>query len=397
MSKFTKDEQTEIVRWAMNLEATIQSEQAELSRLMRSRFHSAPAAPTRKVIDQRVKEIKPNYPEKPKVEVDFKEFLAKEAANSPGFFTNLFGTEPLKKGLTITGISIVVTFVLGSLAISGSGSDAGGLFTIFGWLVSFVGSLVSFFSFFGSIAYYLNKRKHWMEEVRRRKEIAVNDPGYLNARAEAERAAQEEMDRKARVLKNNQAVLDRKYEKDKKEYELTTLPTYEKEKELWEIEKEIKTSIIADDLASNQRLQKELYDSTKLISVNNRTLPKLIWLYEDMNSTEHDIERATDLLNADLQLAATQNVAQRVDDMNADLRYGFNRLYSELDRGFAQITEQLDLANCNLDDVRKDLRKTKHVASADLIMGSIQRHNSNKMLRSQNEEFLKLSKKFRNI
>ena len=378
MSKFTKDEQTEIVRWAMNLEATIQSEQAELSRLMRSRFHSAPAAPTRKVIDQRVKEIKPNYPEKPKVEVDFKEFLAKEAANSPGFFTNLFGTEPLKKGLTITGISIVVTFVLGSLAISGSGSDAGGLFTIFGWLVSFVGSLVSFFSFFGSIAYYLNKRKHWMEEVKRRKEIAVNDPGYLNARAEAERAAQEEMDRKARVLKNNQAVLDKKYEKDKKEYELTTLPTYEKEKELWEIEKEIKTSIIADDLASNQRLQKELYDSTKLISVNNRTLPKLIWLYEDMNSTEHDIERATDLLNA-------------------DLRYGFNRLYSELDRGFAQITEQLDLANCNLDDVRKDLRKTKHVASADLIMGSIQRHNSNKMLRSQNEEFLKLSKKFRNI
>ena len=371
MSKFTKDEQTEIVRWAMNLEATIQSEQAELSRLMRSRFHSAPAAPTRKVIDQRVKEIKPNYPEKPKVEVDFKEFLAKEAANSPGFFTNLFGTEPLKKGLTITGISIVVTFVLGSLAISGSGSDAGGLFTIFGWLVSFVGSLVSFFSFFGSIAYYLNKRKHWMEEVKRRKEIAVNDPGYLNARAEAERAAQEEMDRKARVLKNNQAVLDKKYEKDKKEYELTTLPTYEKEKELWEIEKEIKTSIIADDLASNQRLQKELYDSTKLISVNNRTLPKLIWLYEDMNSTEHDIERATDLLNADLQLAATQNVAQ--------------------------ITEQLDLANCNLDDVRKDLRKTKHVASADLIMGSIQRHNSNKMLRSQNEEFLKLSKKFRNI
>ena len=124
MSKFTKDEQTEIVRWAMNLEATIQSEQAELSRLMRSRFHSAPAAPTRKVIDQRVKEIKPNYPEKPKVEVDFKEFLAKEAANSPSFFTNLFGTEPLKKGLTITGISIVVTFVLGSLAISGSGSDA---------------------------------------------------------------------------------------------------------------------------------------------------------------------------------------------------------------------------------------------------------------------------------
>ncbi|MBQ1287428.1 MAG: hypothetical protein IIY22_02595 [Erysipelotrichaceae bacterium] len=397
MSKFTKDEQTEIVRWAMNLEAAIQSEQAELSRLMRSRFHSAPAAPTRKVIDQRVKEIKPNYPEKPKVEVDFKEFLAKEAANSPGFFTNLFGTEPLKKGLTITGISIVVTFVLGSLAISGSGSDAGGLFTIFGWLVSFVGSLVSFFSFFGSIAYYLNKRKHWMEEVKRRKMAAENDPGYLNARAEAERAAQEEMDRKARVLKNNQAVLDRKYEKDKKEYELTTLPTYEKEKELWEIEKEIKTSIIADDLASNQQLQKELYDSTKLISVNNRTLPKLIWLYEDMNSTEHDIERATDLLNADLQLAATQNVAQRVDDMNADLRYGFNRLYSELDRGFAQITEQLDLANCNLDDVRKDLRKTKHVASADLIMGSIQRHKSNKMLRSQNEEFLKLSKKFRNI
>lgn len=236
-----------------------------------------------------------------------------------------------------------------------------------------------------------------MEEVKRRKMAAENDPGYLNARAEAERAAQEEMDRKARVLKNNQAVLDRKYEKDKKEYELTTLPTYEKEKELWEIEKEIKTSIIADDLASNQQLQKELYDSTKLISVNNRTLPKLIWLYEDMNSTEHDIERATDLLNADLQLAATQNVAQRVDDMNADLRYGFNRLYSELDRGFAQITEQLDLANCNLDDVRKDLRKTKHVASADLIMGSIQRHKSNKMLRSQNEEFLKLSKKFRNI
>lgn len=397
MSKFTKDEQTEIVRWAMNLEATIQSEQAELSRLMRSRFHSAPAAPTRKVIDQKVKKINPKYPEKPKVEIDFKEFLAEENAKRPSVFTNLFGTEPLKKGLTITGISIIVTFVLGSLAISGSGSDAGGLFSIFGWLVSFVGSLVSFFSFFGSIAYYLNKRKHWMEEVKRRKMAAENDPGYLNARAEAERAAQEEMDRKARVLKNNQAVLDRKYEKDKKEYELTTLPTYEKEKELWEIEKEIKSSIIADDLASNQQLQKELYDSTKLISVNNRTLPKLIWLYEDMNSTEHDIERATDLLNADLQLAATQNVAQRVDDMNADLRYGFNRLYSELDRGFAQITEQLDLANCNLDDVRKDLRKTKHVASADLIMGSIQRHKSNKMLRSQNEEFLKLSKKFRNI
>ena len=216
MSKFTKDEQTEIVRWAMNLEATIQSEQAELSRLMRSRFHSAPAAPTRKVIDQRVKEIKPNYPEKPKVEVDFKEFLAKEAANSPGFFTNLFGTEPLKKGLTITGISIVVTFVLGSLAISGSGSDAGGLFTIFGWLVSFVGSLVSFFSFFGSIAYYLNKRKHWMEEVKRRKEIAVNDPGYLNARAEAERAAQEEMDRKARVLKTTRQFSTRNMRRTKK-------------------------------------------------------------------------------------------------------------------------------------------------------------------------------------
>ena len=105
-------------------------------------------------------------------------------------------------------------------------------------------------------------------------------------------------------------------------------------------------------------------------------------------------ERATDLLNADAQLAATQNISQKVDDMNADMRQGFNVMYAELDRGFSQLSEQVFEGNLLMEDVGREVAKTRNAVNAGTLIGALQRRKTNKQLTSMSEDFRQLSAKF---
>ena len=75
MSKSTKEEQTEIVRWALNFMVAIESEQKELDRLKKEKYPSPPSAPRRKVINQKVDPVKPDYSALPKINYSFSNYL----------------------------------------------------------------------------------------------------------------------------------------------------------------------------------------------------------------------------------------------------------------------------------------------------------------------------------
>ena len=161
MSKFTKEEQTEIVRWALNLEAAIESEQTELSRLRNEKFRSCPSAPERKIINQTVQHVKPKYPEAPKTNYSFTQYLEEDLKGNKSIFSKIYSSHPFVRGIilqVICGVlfSVFIACYLGNGAL-------GVIMKIF-FIPAILCGAVSGLMFPGAIVYWFMKKSDYKKK-----------------------------------------------------------------------------------------------------------------------------------------------------------------------------------------------------------------------------------------
>lgn len=224
--------------------------------------------------------------------------------------------------------------------------------------------------------------------------VLANSPQYLQAKADVEKEAKE---KQAAIINERQAKqeqLDLEYSKEKENYDTVLIPQYNDELALWTAQQQMKISIISDDLNSNRNTLAELYETTMLISKNNRSLDKLIWLYEDMSTSEHDIERATDLLNDQNLQDTMKKVGASVNKMQKDMNNGFAAVYSSIQQSNYILQEGNYIMQEGLYDISNQLTKTRRNLNLGFIASGIQNYNTNRHLKTTNKHFEELRKKF---
>lgn len=329
MSKFTQNEETEIVKSARDITATIEFEERELKRLKSERFKEPPKPPVRKILEK-AKKVEPEYPQKPKTTYKYSEY---------------FKGKVMKYSLPAR---ILRGIVLVLLALSG------------------IGYLIILVLFGFSYKNYIQKKKEMNNQL-------ANSKEYLQAVENAEKTAQKKQKELEEKIRLEQEKIDKEYATQKQQYESVILPQYNDALNLWNANQERKIAIIEEEIRLNKEALDELYANTKIVSLTYRALWILSWLYNDMSTSDHDIRYATELLDRDRQRLATQEagniVRKSVGQVEQTMKVGFNAVYNAIEDGNEL---QLDTIN-NLSKMRRNMNTGN-------VIGTVQRHNTNKML-----------------
>lgn len=329
MSKFTQNEETEIVKSARDITATIEYEEREVKRLKSESFSEPPEPPVRKILEK-AKKVEPEYPEKPKTTYKYSEY---------------FKEKVMKYSLPAR---ILRGIVLVLLALSG------------------IGYLIILVLFGFSYKNYIQKKKEMNNQL-------ANSKEYLQAVENAEKTAQKKQKELEEKIRLEQEKIDKEYATQKQQYESVILPQYNDALNLWNANQERKIAIIEEEIRLNKEALDELYANTKIVSLTYRALWILSWLYNDMSTSDHDIRYATELLDRDRQRLATQKagniVRKSVGQVEQTMKVGFNAVYNAIEDGNEL---QLDTIN-NLSKMRRNMNTGN-------VIGTVQRHNTNKML-----------------
>ena len=355
MSKYTREEQIQIVEWAMHLTATIESEKLQIENLNDSEFKAKPLPPSK----QKAQPIQPIYPTPQKTNYSFKNHLSND--------TSFIGKLLTKKGIIFVVIALVVGGIIGIILQALSAKVP---------ILGILGILISALCFLIIPAYVILAIVKYVEYLGKRGEFnkqLANTPEYLQARAEAERVA------KAQEAEN-QKRLDEQYENAMVKYN-STLEVYNNELAEFENKKNIELSILNQDLTENTQALRGLYESTKLIPTTTRELNELIWIYDDMSSSEHDFERALDMLIANKQLANTAAIMGQVREMT-------HVMY----QGFSEVLSGIDYSNYQLEDISNNLGKVRRDINLGNIAAISQRHKTNKNINITNAKLEEMMK-----
>lgn len=342
MSKFTQTEETMIVKNAMELTATIELEEKELKNLKLRTFRVSPKPPERKILAT-PNNIQPQYPPMPKTTYSYTDYLKE--------IIDIF-----KKYIFYAGIAVIVILILGGL-LTDPISIA--LILFFSPVLLFSVLIITYFS-------YYTKRKILNQELSK-------SPEYLHAVEKAKQDAERQKKELTEKTQQEQKKLDAEYEDKKRHYENVTIPKYNKELHDWTVIQEKKIAFLEEELQYNKEALSDLYNASKLISLTYRELWILKWLYEDMSTSDHDIRYATELLDRDRQRLATQEAgkytADAVKAIDNTMKTGFNAVYNAIDYG-----------NELQEDSIQILSKTRRDNNVGNLIGTIQRHHTNKTL-----------------
>lgn len=161
-------------------------------------------------------------------------------------------------------------------------------------------------------------------------------------------------------VKRRQRIIDEEFERATKEYNEITIPTYEKEKAKWEADLKQK---IAEAQSAIERAEKELedlYATTRIVPLQYRSIGSLRYIYDTVSTSDYDINGAIELYDKYRQ--------RRLDE---------ERLY-EQQVANSIADEQNELLN-RQNDIANRARREANVAN---IVGAVQHHNTNKMLKN---------------
>lgn len=341
MSKYTQEQETEIVRDAMTLTTAIKIGEEELQKQKNEKFKPKPAAPVRKILE--IPQIQPQIPPAPKTKYKYSDYLS-------NFFKKI--SSFIKKNLKL---SIPIGIVIALLIIF-----AGVFFIAF---LIFAAMITVPVLFILSLIHY-NKKKNDLNQQ------LAQSPEYLKAVEEAKRVAREKQQKVKEEIAKQQAGIDEKYNSDLENYNNVIIPKYNQEYDAWKIAQKLKIEMLEEEVQLNKETLEALYTSTKIISNRYRHLEILRWLYDELSSSDVTIERAIDLYNEALLNKTLRNVgkevADAINDMHSSMRCGFNAVYDAIDEG------------------NETLAKTRRDQNLANTAGIIQRHNLNKMIKTQN-------------
>ena len=155
-------------------------------------------------------------------------------------------------------------------------------------------------------------------------------------------------------------------------YNKEVWPEAQKKLIVWQKSQNAKIAVVEKDLDENIDALHTLYTSTQMVPSSYRSVERLTWLYEDMSTSEHDIERSIDLLNSKEIKDELINIQGQVDEMRSDLRAGFVGVYEAIQDGNSIQSEMLS----NLDSIRRSARIGNFMNVGNLL----QNHSRNKML-----------------
>ena len=351
MSKFSQEEQANIVGMAAELEAAIITEQEELFSLKAEKL-TLPEGPKMEAVKEPkyVKEVIPK---------NKRELFSEWASENAGFFKFIFKHKYLPRILIISSSILMGLCYLFISFISMTDSDNKLAFIVIGVLVMLIFAAILFLEL-GLNNYWQKKyfgSDVWKLAISRETE-AVNKKIYDEYMVRYNKAANE----------YNRAA--NKYNSD--------LPELQRKITVWQKSHAAKIAVVEKDLNENVDALKILYTSTQLIPSSYRTIERLTWLYEDMSTSEHDIERSIDLLNSKEIKEELINIQVHVDDMRRDIREGFVGIYAAIQDGNAIQSEMLT----NLDGIRRSARMGNFMNVGNLI----QNHNRNKTLSQINNK-----------
>lgn len=323
-NQFTQEQQTSIVKMARDLTAAIQYEEEELAELTHAKFKNVPTPPKHEQV-KKEEAIQPVYPVDPTPEYTYIQHIQNMVhISNQTLFWVIFAL-------------LVVTF-------------AGGL-AIF--------LIVAYFS-------YRKERKAKIEELKHTDE-------YMKLVNEAERIAAEKNAEIEKKHNEAQKLCDEKYEKEKAHYDSVILPQYNEEKALWEKNQNRKIAVLKEEIALNKEALEILYEKTKMVSVTYRELWILTWLFDDMNSSDHDIRYATELLDRDRQRLATE-------DSGRLIQTAIGNMENSMIHGMKSIFDSIEYGNSLQEESIAQLSKVRRDTNIGNLIGTVQHHNTNKML-----------------
>lgn len=365
MTKYTQDEQTEIVRFARDLTATIELEEKELETVKAEVFEEEPEPPQKRVVEI-PEPVKVIYPPAPRTNYGFMDFIKEKAIKNKKIFAIA--------GIVLGVICCIAIPILLIVAVILSVNDLWGVAFYFLYVSLFtIVSIISIPVIIGVIVGIIALINSYSK---RRKEIVIdlsNTPEHVKKVKEAERIAAEKQACLDEEFRKEQEKADKEYADNTYHYENVTLSEYYKALDAWRQKQETKIGILEEEIALNKESLNDLYDTTKLVSLTYRPLWILSWLYEDMSSSDHDLRYATELLDRDRQRLATEEAASIVKNslghMEQTMKIGLGYVYNAIEEGNYLQEESIN-----------ELTKVRRTVRNGNFIGTIQRHNTNKRL-----------------
>jgi len=332
MSNFTREEQTNIVKKALELENVILDSQDLLEQLKTERFEDEPIPPEEM-------EATPDYSSLPTVNLNFKDYLKEDVSTNRNMMNVIFADHPFIRAL-------IVCLGLGILAA---------LFSRLWILATLIGLLVVV-PVPAAVFYWYTKRKAYSQKVEELNAQLPSTPEYIAAKAEVD----EEV---LRVQKE----LDERYAKEKAEYDNVILPKYKKALADWTAEHNGKINGVSARLDNAINEQSKLYEDTKIIPMQYRGIDSLMYIYELMSTSEYTVKEAVDMYDKAIQREQEYVKAQQLGRQNALLEEQ-NML----------AVEQNEL----LGEQNQIAQKARREAAIRGAVGMVQHRNTNKYLKN---------------
>lgn len=349
MGKFTQDQETMIVKNAMELTALIMVEEQQLQKIQAEKFREVPDTPSRTLLAP-PKKISPEYPPKPKTNYKIGDYIKGRS-----------------KDVMISGIVLVVALLILLIATIVSCAKIGAI----GFYIFFTLGIFMFIPVvaIAALVIFMNYRTKCSAL---NKELEQS-PQYQQAVQQAEAEACRKQQEAEEAVRQEQKNLDEEYEKQLQHYNTVILPAYNDGLAKWSVAQEKKIAFLKEELQLNNESLNDLYENSKIISIKYRELWMLKWLYDDMSSSDHDIRYSTELLDRDRQLDALKNVADTTQN-------AINEMQETMMSGFDAVYDAISYGNDLQEESVKVLSKTRRDNNIANLVGTVQRHNSNKML-----------------
>lgn len=171
-----------------------------------------------------------------------------------------------------------------------------------------------------------------------------------------------------KVFDKQQAELDKVYEGAKKEYDTKILPNYQMELDKWTTKHENELCEQENILKNSEIELKNLYDATKIVPMQYRDIEALQYITDMVSSSDYDVKQAIESYDKkvqrdlDMKKIQEQQIANQLADEQANL-----------------LAEQADL----LEKQNRIAEKARRDANIAAVVGTVQRHNTNKILKGR--------------
>lgn len=152
---------------------------------------------------------------------------------------------------------------------------------------------------------------------------------------------------------------DEEYAAAKNEFDTVTIPKFQQEYAEWKKEKDKRINQLNQELIKAQNDLTELYEQTRIVPVQYRSIYALQYIYNMISTSDYDVHQAIDSFDKSEQ--------RRLDTLRLQEQRHANAL----------ATEHNDL----LDEQNYIAEKARRDANMASVVSAVQRHNTNKSLK----------------